>query len=140
MFPNGLNFKLKRQQGAALMLALFVILLAAGILAALANLRSNASKAVVYEVQGQRSYWLAKAQLELALVQLYPLNQASQACSVVSPSIRSWSTDSWQNCTSSIRCSETVVDSQRVIRLQSTASCGAGADMTSRVLTVEAAG
>lgn len=140
MFPNGLNLKLKRQQGAALMLALFVILLAAGILAALANLRSNASQNLVFEVQGQRSYWLAKAQLELALVQLYPLNQASQACSAVSPSSRSWSTDSWQNCTSSIGCSETVVDSQRVIRLQSTASCDSGTDVASRVLTVEAAG
>lgn len=140
MSHNSLHSIRARQQGAALMLALFVILLAAGILAALANLRSNASQSLVYEVQGQRSYWLAKAQLELALVQLYPLDQSSQACSAISPSSRSWSSDSWQNCSSSVQCSETVVDSQRVIRLQSTASCGSGTEVASRVLTVEAAG
>ena len=137
MFPNT---TFKQQQGAALMLALFVMVLLAVVLTSIATLRSNASQAVVYEVQGQRTLWLAKAQLELALLRLYPLNQASQACSAVTPSVRTWNTGSWQNCTSSIRCSETVVDSQRVIRLQSTASCGSGTEVASRVLTVEAAG
>lgn len=137
MFPNS---SLKQQNGAALMLALFVMVLLAVVLTAIATLRSNASQAVVYEVQGQRTLWLAKAQLELAMLRLYPLNQASQACSAVTPTTTSWNTGSWQNCSSSISCTEKTIDSQRIVRLVSTAECGSNEQTTSRQLVVESAG
>ena len=134
------NTTFKQQQGAALMLALFVMVLLAVVLASIATLRSNASQAVVYEVQGQRTLWLAKAQLELALLRLYPLNQASQACSAVTPSVSTWNTGSWQNCSSTISCTEKTIDSQRIVRLVSTAECGSNEQTTSRQLVVESAG
>ncbi len=140
MYRRTMGLSYQRQAGAALMLAVFVLVLLAVVLVSISTLRSNASQAVVYEVQGQRTLWLAKAQLELALVQLYPLNQPSQACNAVTSGPTSWHSGSWQNCRTTVSCSEKTIDSQRIVRLVSRAECGSAEQTTSRQLVVESAG
>ena len=53
----------QRQSGSALIIAIFVILLGSLILLALARLSTASGTTLIYEVQGQRSYWLAKSTL-----------------------------------------------------------------------------
>lgn len=139
MFPNQLlQASAYRQSGSALIIAIFVILLGSLILLALARLTTASGSTLIYEVQGQRSYWLAKSTLDLGFVQLFPLNQAAQSCAVVNTSVRNWSSNDWAGCQSWLTCIEESVDGKRWYRLVSTAQCGDGDLLTSRVLSAEA--
>ena len=130
--------KRRSQSGSALVIAIFVLLLGSLILLALARLSTSSGTSLIYEVQGQRSYWLAKSTLELGLVQLFPLNQTAQSCSAVNTAVRSWNSQDWTGCQSQLTCNESAIDGKRWFRLVSTAQCGDGDLLTSRVLSAEA--
>ena len=139
MFPNQqLQPPASRQFGSALIIAIFVILFGTLILLALARLTTASGTTLIYEVQGQRSYWLAKSTLDLGFVQLFPLNQAAQSCAAVNTSVRNWNSNDWAGCQSWLTCDEASVDGKRWFRLVSTAQCGDGDLLTSRVLSAEA--
>ena len=126
------------QSGSALVIAIFVVLLGSLILLAIARLSTSSGATLIYEVQGQRSYWLAKSTLDLGFVQLFPLNQPAQSCAAVNTSVRNWSSNDWAGCQSQLTCSENTIDSKKWYRLVSTAQCGDGDFITSRVLSAEA--
>ncbi len=128
----------RSQSGGALIIAMFVILLGTLILLALARLSTASGNTLIYEVQGQRSYWLAKSALELGFLQLFPLNQAAQSCAAVTQTSRNWSSSDWNGCQSRLQCSENTIDGKTWYRLVSTAQCGDGDFITSRVLSAEA--
>lgn len=130
--------KRRRQSGSALVIAVFVLLFGSLILLALARLSTASGTSLIYEVQGQRSYWLAKSTLELGLVQLFPLNQTAQSCAAVNTAVRNWNSSDWAGCQSQLSCSEDTIDSKKWFRLVSTAQCGDGDLLTSRVLSAEA--
>lgn len=125
------------QRGSALTIAVFVLLLAGAVLWALLQLTTSSSAGLIYEVQGQRSYQLAKARLEHALVQLYPLNGSAQQCSVLTAPASSLYSGDWQGCSSQLQCSEATIDGQRWFYLVSTGSCGEGDFITSRMVEAE---
>ncbi len=127
----------RQQRGSALLLAVFVLLLSAAVLWALLQLTAGSSTGLVYEVQGQRSYQLAKAHLEYALVQLYPLNGSAQQCSVLTAPAAGLYSGDWQGCSSQLQCSEASIDGQRWFYLVSTGSCGSGDLTTSRIVEAE---
>ena len=128
----------QRQSGSSLIIAIFVILFGTLILLALARLTTSSSTTLIYEVQGQRSYWLAKSTLDLGFVQLFPLNQAAQSCTAVNTSMRNWNSNDWAGCQSQLTCDDETVDGKKWYRLTSTAWCGDGDLLTSRVLSAEA--
>ena len=128
----------QRQSGSSLIIAIFVILFGTLILLALARLTTASSATLIYEVQGQRSYWLAKSTLDLGFVQLFPLNQAAQSCTAVNTSMRNWNSNDWAGCQSQLTCDDETVDGKKWYRLTSTAWCGDGDLLTSRVLSAEA--
>lgn len=128
----------QRQSGSVLIIAIFVILFGTLILLALARLTTSSSTTLIYEVQGQRSYWLAKSTLDLGFVQLFPLNQAAQSCTAVNTSMRNWNSDDWAGCRSQLTCDDETVDGKKWYLLTSTAWCGDGDLLTSRVLSAEA--
>ncbi|WP_348729920.1 type II secretory pathway component [Rheinheimera texasensis] len=130
--------KHRRQSGSALVIAVFVLLFGSLILLALARLSTASGTSLIYEVQGQRSYWLAKSTLELGLVQLFPLNQTAQSCAAVNTGMRNWNSSDWVGCQSQLSCREDTIDSKKWFRLVSTAQCGDGDLLTSRVLSAEA--
>jgi MSHA biogenesis protein MshP len=130
--------KRRRQSGSALVIAVFVLLFGSLILLALARLSTASGTSLIYEVQGQRSYWLAKSTLELGLVQLFPLNQPAQSCAAVNTSMRNWNSSDWAGCQSQLTCDDEPVDGKKWYRLTSTAWCGDGDLLTSRVLSAEA--
>ncbi len=131
-----------RQRGSALMVAVFVLLLGGLLLAALAKLGVFSSTALIYEVQGQRSYWLARSQLELGFAQLFPLktNAASSgvaSCAAVNQTLQNWNDAGWPGCSSQLSCEEKTVDGKAWFLLRSTGQCGEGTLTTSRVLVAE---
>ncbi len=128
----------RQQQGSALIIAMFILVLGALLLAALARLSTASGNSLIYEVQGQRSYWLAKSTLELGLVQLFPLNQPVQSCTAVTTAPKNWNSNDWTGCQSRLSCSDTTIDGKKWFRLVSTAECGDGDLLTSRVLSAEA--
>lgn len=132
------RFQIRRQRGSALVIAIFILLLGALMLAALARLSTASGISLIYEVQGQRSYWLAKSTLELGFVQLFPLNQPVQSCSAVNTSPHNWNSNDWTGCQSRLSCNETTIDGKKWFRLVSIAECGDGDLLTSRVLSAEA--
>lgn len=77
-----LNFR--RQQGSALVIAIFVIVVLFGLLLALTRILTSSSESVVYEVLGTRALFAAQSGLELAATQLFPLEQPVADCSAVS--------------------------------------------------------
>ena len=128
----------QRQSGSSLIIAIFVILFGTLILLALARLTTASSATLIYEVQGQRSYWLAKSTLDLGFVQLFPLNQAAQSCTAGNTSMRNGNSNDWAGCQSQLTCDDETVDGKKWYRLTSTAWCGDGDLLTSRVLSAEA--
>jgi MSHA biogenesis protein MshP len=126
-----------RQAGSALTMALWLIVIGSLLVLVLLQFRQQSSSALVYQVQGQRCYALAKSQLELALVQLFPLGSTAASCAVVTTS-RSWSQDDWQGCHSTLSCQQISVDGSQSFRLTSTATCGSGELVSSRTVTLEA--
>lgn len=131
------SLSMQHQRGSALTIAVFVLLLAGAVLWALLQLTVSSSTGLIYEVQGQRSYQLAKARLEHALVQLYPLNSSAQQCSVLAAPASTLYSGDWQGCSSQLQCSEATIDGQRWFYLVSTGSCGEGDLITSRVVEAE---
>lgn len=132
-----LSVQHRQQRGSALMIAVFVLLLSGAVLWALLQLTVSSSTGLIYEVQGQRSYQLAKARLEHALVQLYPLNSSAQQCSVLTAPASALYSGDWQGCSSQLQCSEATIDGQRWFYLVSTGSCGEGDLITSRMVEAE---
>jgi MSHA biogenesis protein MshP len=128
----------RQQQGSALIIAMFILVLGALMLAALARLSTASGNSLIYEVQGQRSYWLAKSTLELGFIQLFPLNQPAQSCAAVTTTSRNWNSGDWSGCQSTLSCEDTTIDGKKWYRLVSTAQCGDGDLLTSRVLSAEA--
>ncbi len=132
-----LRFVAWSQQGSVLTLALWLIVIGGLLVLALLQFRQQSSSALVYQVQGQRCYALAKSQLELALVQLFPLNSPGASCAQVTVS-RNWTQDAWQGCRTTVSCQQVSVDGSQSFRLSSTATCGTGELVSSRTVTVEA--
>lgn len=125
------------QRGSALTIAIFVLLLGSAVVWAMLQLAASGSATLIYEVQGQRSYQLARARLELTLLQLYPLNSAAGQCSSITDPPAALYSDDWQGCSSQLQCTEHTVDNQRWFYLISSASCGEGDFITSRVIEAE---
>lgn len=127
----------RSQQGSALTIALWILVIGGLISATLLQFRQQNSESLVYQMQGQRAYTLAQSQLELALVQLFPLDLPVQQCASVSPG-RTWSADGWQGCVTTVSCQQVTVESHTSFRLVSTATCGSGRLMSSRSVALEA--
>lgn len=127
----------RKQRGSALTIALFVLLFGGAVLWALLQLADSDSTDLVYEVQGQRSYQLARARLELTLAQLYPVNGVVQQCSDLTAPPAALYQQDWQNCNSSLQCTQSTIAGKRWFYLVSSGSCGDGDLTTSRVIEAE---
>jgi MSHA biogenesis protein MshP len=128
-----------RQQGSALVIAVFIIVVMLLLALGLARLLRSGSETVVYEVQGTRTLFAAESALELALTQLFPLNSATASCSALTPSY-TFSGVALSSCSATISCkaySGTTPGDTALYQLTSTASCTAAAFVTQRTVQIE---
>ena len=74
---------IKKTQGSALVIAIFVIIVMSLLGAALVNMMDSSQDNVVFEVLGTRAFNAAQSGVQWQLAQLFPLDSASQTCNVI---------------------------------------------------------
>lgn len=134
---------LGKQRGNTLVIAVFVIVVLGGLVAALSSLLRTTSESVVTEVLGARSYLAAQSGLEQAMMEVYPLNSEPVTnCSFDGTSYDFSGNQSLQQCNAAISCdSQNYTDANNEIFthlvVTSTAVCEAGSQRASRQLQIE---
>lgn len=128
------NFK---QQGIALPLALFVIVIIALLLAMVVNLQTDRSNASVMQIQANKAFYAAESGIQLTLTAMLPPDgSAGLACNASMGTITFTAADSLSTCTATVSCQQVFVNTKPLMTLQSTAQCGAGRDLAKRTVTV----
>lgn len=143
MRHNKQPIQLNQQRGNTLVIAVFVIVVLGGLVAALAGLLRTTSESVVIEVLGTRSYLAAQSGLEQAMMEVYPLNSAPDTgCGVEGVSYSFSGNPGLQQCTAAISCDNVVYtnDANETFThlvVTSEAVCKAGSQRASRQLRIE---
>ena len=134
---------INKQRGNTLVIAVFVIVVLGGLVAALASLLRTSSESVVIEVLGARSYLAAQSGLEQAMMEVYPLGSAPDtSCSVDATEYTFAGNQSLEQCSADVSCSSTeYTDESNTtythIVITSSALCDAGEQRASRELQIE---
>ncbi|MBF39690.1 Type II secretory pathway component [Idiomarina sp. UBA4520] len=134
---------INRQRGNTLVIAVFVIVVLGGLVAALASLLRTSSESVVIEVLGARSYLAAQSGLEQAMMTVYPLDTAPDtSCDVDGTEYSFAGNQGLEQCSATISCdNENYTDQSNTIytHLVVTADgiCTAGSQQASRQLQIE---
>jgi MSHA biogenesis protein MshP len=150
-----------RQRGNTLVIAVFVIVVLGGLVAALASLLRTSSENVVIEVLGARSYLAAQSGLEEAMMTVYPLDDEPETnCSDIATSENepfTYESSGLQQCHVNISCGCAILSSDGEtttsfecdeepaelsvsfthLVITSSAVCEAGAQRASRELQIE---
>lgn len=131
----------KKQNGSALVVAIFIIIVISLLGAALVSILESSQESVAYEVLGTRAYTAAQSGVQWQLGQIFPTGLASDAvngCSAAAPPVIS-NIDGLKNCSiDSIECSEFTHDNVRYFTVTSTGECTIDGEITSRTVEVEA--
>ena len=135
----------QKQQGSAIIIAIFVIIIISLLGASLASLQRDNAQSTSYEVYAARAYLSAYSASEIALTELFPLvptsaSSAVPSCSNVSSSAILPSSDvGYHGCSATITCTE-LTSSLLATRYKvtSTAVCENTEIVTRRKITVEA--
>jgi MSHA biogenesis protein MshP len=147
MCPSLYSIPQRRQQGSALVIAIFVIVVMSILALALTRIGNNADDDVNLEVWSLRAFAAANSGADAALAQLFPLNGSVATCA--SSSV--WTPPDepgFHGCSVSLNCTSQSADgvTQYVVRSTAvceTGNCDAGADgrqclRVSRSVEVEA--
>jgi MSHA biogenesis protein MshP len=122
------------QQGSALMLALFIIIVLTLLGSALMKVLSTSSETIAQEVIGTRALMAAKSAMQAELQTLFPLSVVvgvAGTCNVTNSynfSTAGKNIDGLYHCTATTSCSLYFTDAESInyYRLTSTGKCGSG--------------
>lgn len=134
MFHNTLH----KQNGSALIIAIFVLIVISLLGASLVSLQRDSAQGTSYEVYAARAYLSAYTGSEIALTELFPLG-ASGDCSVVNSAPSLPNNSGFHACSVVVDCTLLgSVDSKSRYQIVSTAVCETSDIITRRQITVEA--
>jgi len=132
--------KIREQNGSALVIAVFVIVVISLIGAALVRMLSSSSEAVAYEVTGTRAFSAAQSGAQWQLASVFPLGSSANvaACNTVAaePDISTGS--GMENCSFSVTCDVNEFNDEQYFVITSTGTCSTGGVITTRTIEVEA--
>ncbi|PKG38142.1 hypothetical protein CXF74_15115 [Psychromonas sp. Urea-02u-13] len=141
----------KKQQGSAIVLAIFVIIIVSLLGAALVSLQRDSAKGTSYEVYAARAYLSAYSASEIALVDLFPLNSSAANatnCTDISVplgtniSVPLGNDAGFHGCTADYQCQTLMPSTSSSLptryKIVSTAVCKNAQTVTRRQITVEA--
>jgi MSHA biogenesis protein MshP len=142
------KLKQKKQQGSAIVLALFIIVVMSLLGTAMVRMLSANAENIVYEVVGTRAYFAAQAGMQEGLHNIYPLQAPAEDCSALSPIPftlvnRNYGNDGLLNCSATVivtNCEsiETAVGVFEYFYLiESTGQCTADDITTTRTIEVQ---
>jgi len=137
-----------RQQGSAIVIAIFIIVIISVLGAALASLQRDSAQSTSYEVYAARAYLSAYSAGEIALSTLFPLGETEVDevnCSTVDTPATLDSDDAgFHGCSATFRCeilAPTTVNIDNLAtryQIVSTAVCENAQITTRREITIEA--
>lgn len=149
MFPNR-SITRSATQGAALPVALFIIVVMALVGAALVRIVVDTSAGVVNDVIGQRAFNAARSGAELFLVQLFPLDEPTNESlceerdAALSPDdnvavyTESFTTAGLHGCSAHVYCDFAAAEGITHFRIVSQGRCDAGDLSYTKELLLEA--
>jgi MSHA biogenesis protein MshP len=156
MCPDFSMPKRTKQQGSALIIAIFIIVVMTLLVAALSKLLTSSTESISYEVLGTRAFFAAQSGMEQGLVQLFPLITAadpvgsSSYCAIAAGELTGSATASayplnatigLQSCSFTLSCNSgratTAVTETIYYQLTSIGTCGSGQLQTSRTIQME---
>lgn len=82
--PSKPRPNVKTQQGSALVLAIFIIVIMTVLGAALTRMMSSSAETIAYEVLGTRAYAAAQSGIQWRLQKLFPLGGGTGSCADLS--------------------------------------------------------
>ncbi|KGJ98946.1 hypothetical protein [Thalassotalea sp. ND16A] len=140
-FSPTLNLAQKKQQGASLIMAVFMIVVLSLMAAALVRIIASSSETVSYQVFGTRAYAAADIGNQWGLQQLFPLGSEIVDCAVVNaatvPDLAN--VPGLIGChIETLQCTDFIESGVTYFTLTATGACDAGSVRTSRTLQVEA--
>ncbi|MCE2572122.1 MSHA biogenesis protein MshP [Motilimonas eburnea] len=124
------------QQGSAIVIAVFIIVVMSLLAAALTRMLQDSHQGIGYEVYGTRAYLAANAGIEQGLLKLFPLGGGAPVCGSASLDLSAQT--AFHGCVVEYACVEKVVDSKKVYQIDSTAKCDAGEFITRRKIQAQA--
>lgn len=123
-----IGFARSKQQGSALIIGVFVIVVMFLLAASLLNIIEDADEAVSMEVWGARALNSANSGADAALAQLFPLDGSPATCTNVQSS---WTPPAnaigFYGCRVNISCNSATVDTLTQYRINAQAICETGA-------------
>jgi MSHA biogenesis protein MshP len=130
----------KKQQGSALVLALFIMVVTTLLGAALVRMISANSETIVYEVIGTRAYQAAQAGAQRKLSEVFPLLPGIVQCSQNSRYDEFSTVQGLNNCIATdVDCIEgPTVDEITYYTITSTGQCNVAEVFTSRTIEIKA--
>lgn len=163
MFPKPFQRKListhgvmmNKQQGSALVIAIFIIVVMTLLGTALMRMISASSESVIYEVMGTRAYATAQTGAQWAGREIFPLgvttakhcdgstvsvsNTTFVSPQTLSPPIGISNNDGLKNCTiSKLECADLKYDGVAYFTITSTGECNVAGIITTRTIVIEA--
>lgn len=135
--------RIHNQRGSMLVIALFVIVVLAGLGITMTRMLSATSQTTVVNVAGVRALSAAQAGAEVLLQQTFPLNAAANSCSATINSPASFSAiNGLAGCQYIATCSTEQVDlagvTNNYYRFSSIGQCNAGGIIVSRQVSLDA--
>lgn len=136
------------QSGSALVVAIFVIVVLGLLVATLSRLVVSSSDSVVTEVLGARAYQVAQTGLNIAMMEVFPLNEPSfdavdDCDDVALPNPVQFSAANdpgLAQCSVTVQCLDTAFRGDAYFELSATGNCGSGSSTASRTVSVEVTG
>ena len=139
MYPNLIYSDHRKQRGIGLPVALFVITVLALIVVALTDLEESSGISFSLDVNSMRAFYAAESGAQVDMANIFPAGGAVVNCSTVTSTVGFPSTALGLNgCSARVERSCVTVDGVKYFSLQSTGSCGSGADTAERVIVVRA--
>lgn len=138
MCPELRNITYTKQQGIGLPVALFVITVLALIVVALTDLEESSGISFSLDINSMRAFYAAESGAQVALAEVFPAGGSVGTCASISPSVISFNASGLNGCQATVGCSVATDSGISYFSLQSTGSCGSGADRAERVIVVRA--
>lgn len=124
MFLKNMVAQRKNQQGSALIIAVFIIVVFAILSLSITRTISSSTDQNVNEILGTRALLAADSGTEVVLQQLFPLNVSSHNC--IAKQHLYFNTAGLENCSVVVQCQETSVGNNDYFEIVSTGICKAG--------------
>ncbi len=132
---------MKKQNGSALMMAIFVISVMGLLGVSMSRILEESSDAVSYEVYSTRAVLAANTGIEVGMVRLFPLGGGLASC-LATDTLDLSSYNAYHGCSVSLECSLLVIpgatSNHYHYRISSTAECNAGKFTARRKIEAEA--